>query len=78
MKEAPKPLAHLFVRQEFASFQRRLATLYSLDETVFLCEIARHNVLYNLTWIAAVFIRQLPETRMEIGIEVDFHTLTIR
>jgi hypothetical protein len=61
--------------QEFATVQGRLAALHRLNEAIFLSEVAGHNILYNFIRIAAMFVGALLETRLQIGSEMNFHSL---
>lgn len=78
LEETTETFAHLLMTQELAALQGSLASLYCLDEAIFLCEVACHNVFDDFARVATMFAGKLRETRLQIGREVHFHALTIR
>jgi hypothetical protein len=74
MQKAPKPLAHLLMREIFATLQSILATLHGFDKAVFFLEISGYNVLHKLIGLAPLLGRSRHEPCFESGIKLNVHT----
>lgn len=64
--------------ERFAPLQRGLAPLYRFDKPVFFLEVTRHHILNSFIQITAILGRSAPQSRLQVGGEMNFHVPNIR
>jgi len=61
--------------EKLATLQRRFAAFYRFHKSVFLNEVSRDEVLYDLVWVAAVSSGTFLKPGLDIRGKVNFHAI---